>query len=221
MAIWPRQEGKGMLRVMVGVLVMTGLTGPAAQAAPEVRIGGFGFETNAFYVDVEASDLGELAGQSLTGIGIGCTLTGAGIGHLGPNAPAMRLTGPEWAGLVAPKPFAWASFDTMSSAANAGGVDDLTAFGMLDLDGTPGPVSAGELVCRFLYVWDNIYPDEGTISIVLSGDEGVAMPYFLDQNGNPVSATVGNNGLSVPEPATLALVGFGLSSALVRRRGRR
>jgi len=210
-----------MLRAMSVVLVLLGGVA-VVSAAPEVEIKAYGFRTNVFYIDVGVSDLGELTGRRLAGIGIGCTLTGPGIGHLQTNAPAMRLTGPQWAAEVAPETFAWASFDEMSTAASFGGVDDLTVFGMFDLDLTPGPVSLGEVVCRFLYAWDNIEVEDATyIRIHVSGDEGEPAPYLFDDGGDPVYATVRNNNMAVPEPATLGLLAAGLAALLGRARSKR
>ena len=212
---------QGMLRVMSVVMVLLACAA-VAWAAPEVEIKAYGFRTNVFYIDVGVSDLGELAGQPLSGIGVGCTLTGSGIGHLQTNAPAMRLTGPQWAAEVAPETFAWASFDEMSNATSFGDVDDLTTFGILDVDLTPGPVSVGELVCRFLYAWDNIELGDNTIvRIHISGEEGETQPYLFDQNLDPVYATVRNNDMVAPEPATLGLLAAGLAVLLGRRRPKR
>jgi len=210
-----------MLRIMSAVMVMLACAA-VAFAAPEVEIKAYGFRTNVFYIDVGVSDLSELAGQRLGGIGIGCTLTGPGIGHLQGNAPAMRLTGPQWAAEVDPETFAWASFDEMSTASSFGGVDDLTTFGMFDFDLTPAPVSVGELVCRFIYAWDNIELDDDTlVRIHLSGDEGEAQPYLFDENTDAVYATVRNNDMAAPEPATLCLLAAGLAGLLVRARPKR
>jgi len=210
-----------MLRAISVVMVVLAWVATAS-AAPEVEIKAFGFRTNVFYIDVAAGDLAELAGQQLSGIAMGCTLTGPGIGHFQGNAPAMRLTGPQWAAEVDPETFAWASFDEMSTATNFGGVDDLTSFGILDLDLTPGPVSAGEIVCRFLYAWDNIeLDDDSYVRIHISGDEGEAQPYFFDQNVDPVYASVANNDMAVPEPATVGLLVMGLAAVTARARRRR
>jgi len=210
-----------MLRAMSVVLVLLGCVA-VASASPEVEIKAYGFRTNVFYIDIAVSDLGELAGQPLSGIGIGCTLTGPGIGHFQTNAPAMRLTGPQWAAEVAPETFAWASFDEMSIATSFGDVDDLVTFGILDADLTPGPVSVGELVCRFLYAWDNIELDYATfVRIDISGDEGEVQPYLFDENIDPVYATVRNNDMRVPEPATVCLLAAGLAALLGRARPKR
>lgn len=192
----------------------------SASGAPSVGIQDFGFETNRFWIDVAVTDFAELAGQNLGGIAMGCTLSGLGTGHLGVDAPAMRLTGGQWSAEVAPRTYAWASFTSMSTAANTGGVGDLTTFGMLNDPLQAVPVSGDAVVCRFLYAWDNILPEEGSIVIHLSGDVGEPLPYLIDQNFDEVDAGVSNNNLAVPEPATMTLVVLGLSGIFIRERRR-
>lgn len=205
------------MRTSLSVLIVVALCS-SASGAPSVGIQGYGFETNRFWIDVAVTDFAELAGQPLGGIAIGCTLSGSGIGHLGVDAPAMRLTGAQWATEVAPKSYAWASFVSMSTATNLGGVGDLTAFTMLSDPLLAVPVTGDAVVCRFLYAWDNLLPEEGSIVIHLSGDVGEPLPYLIDQNFDEVDAGVSNNDLAVPEPATVTLVILGLSGIFIRKR---
>ena len=203
---------------VVVALTLSAGTLSAAGSPPEVSIQGWGFVPNTFYVDLGISDFGDLAGQDLGGIAAGCTLSGSGIGHLQTNAPGMRLTGAQWAALVSPKSFAWSSFSSMSTAASLGGVDELTTFAMFNESLLAVPVDSGDVVCRFLYAWDNILPEEGSITIHISGDVGEPLPYLLNESFQEVTAGVANNDLSVPEPATLTLVAMGLAGLLTRRR---
>ena len=199
------------------VLAFSAGTLSAAGSPPEVSIQNWGFLTNTFYVDLAVSDFGDLAGQDLGGIAAGCTLSGSGIGHLQTNAPGMRLTGAQWAALVSPKSFAWSSFSSMSTAASLGGVDELTTFALFNDPLLAVPVDSSDVVVRFLYAWDNILPEDGSITIHISGDVGEPLPYLVNRSFEEVTAGVANNDISVPEPATLALVAMGLTGLLTRR----
>ncbi len=211
-----------MLRAAIAVGILLSVVCGASAQSPVVTIQSTGFQGNTFYIDVALADAGALAGQKLGGIGLGATLSGNGLAHLQTNAPGMRLSGPDWATMLEPQTFAWASFDELSNSGNFGGISGLTTFSMFDLDLTPTVPAPGELLGRFVYAWDGLPLVGGqSITIHISGDMGESQPYLFDQNADPVYAVVDNNDMVIPEPVSTSLLSGGLALLALRRRLRR
>jgi len=192
-----------------------------ALAAPillaDVQLG-----SDQLIIDVVLEDLGELEGQQLGGIGLGIVLNGAGAVHFTPQPESMRKTGAQWAAEVSPDTFAWGAFGSASNSANSGGAGNLTTFFMMDDTMMRVTVAEGSIVGRFIFAWDG--EDFGDVTFHISGDTGIANPYLLDNNFDPVSCVVSNNDGRVPEPTTMGLLGLGagvLGWSMLRCRGRR
>jgi len=151
-----------------------------AGAAPQLEIRDPTFVGDRFWFDLVLTELGPLEGLSITCMGAGAMLTGAGVGHLSAITQEMQRSGQSWARLVAAdgKRYAFPNFGGRSSSVNCGpdpgnqeSVDGtVLTCAMANGSWRGRPIEVGDVVARFLYAWDGVLPDPNSISIYISQD---------------------------------------------------
>lgn len=210
------------MRAIVGMMAIVVLAAPAF-ANPVVEMTLAELNGNLMHFDlVMVNNMGMT--DTIGAFGARAVLSGADAARFEAAPDQVRnLTGAQMDALVAPAGYSWATF-FLPVTANSTAANNM-AFGQNAWFATEyvplNTIAPGTVLARYYFtLLDPGGPllTEVNVNIVSYGDID-PYPVFTDGLAQPIAGVVANDGGNViPEPATVALLGFGLLGVFMRRR---